>query len=282
MSELPRPDNPKPETAEQGPLSRRSLFKKAAKGALAVGGLVVAAKVGLPILFPPGVPPQDEDTSPPTIPRPEGLPKDTLTEKELAKAHIRIIPTEDVKLHLRKGVFEFDIFKDAKEGKLLKEVVVVLVDDQSLSWDSSNKLSEETRLAFQASVINPSEKPYIPYELTHDMFGNPLKQLPWGIEPEMRKVGGVFIKIDDRYSHLNLRNSDLPKGPFPEVVQRKKRYNELLKFHPEMKNKVYIFIAVGGDRKPHPSQSYPSPDEFQEIPGSLGPAVDSHLGSYIY
>lgn len=67
---------------------------------------------------------------------------DTLTSEELAENRIRIINSKDTELYLRNEVFDFDLFRDAKEGKI-DEVVITLVDGDSLSWNALGKVDDE-------------------------------------------------------------------------------------------------------------------------------------------
>ncbi len=50
---------------------------------------------------------------------------------------------------------------------------------------------------------------------------------------------------------------------------------EFLKENPQFANKVYIYLAVGGDLKPDPGESFPNPHQFEKHKSSL-------LGSIAY
>lgn len=101
----------------------------------------------------PTVPPK-----PSPEPSPTKEPMQFLTEEELQKANIRIIQTPKVTLKMEKGIFDFPLFKDAKEGKI-KEAVIVLVGSPSISWAASEKLPEDAKLVWQAVNIHPKEYP---------------------------------------------------------------------------------------------------------------------------
>lgn len=72
----------------------------------------------------------------------EGLPSDILTSEDLKKNRIRINNSKETELFLRKEIFDFDLFRDAKEGKI-DEVIITLVDDDSLSWNALGKLDDK-------------------------------------------------------------------------------------------------------------------------------------------
>ncbi|HBQ50822.1 hypothetical protein A3B42_03295 [Candidatus Daviesbacteria bacterium RIFCSPLOWO2_01_FULL_38_10] len=249
-------------------LSRRRFLKNVAKGAAVVGGLAVAAKVLPPILFPEGISPEDGDNSPST-PLPEGLSADTLTQQELEKAHIRIIPTPKVALYLRKGIFDFPLFEYARRGGL-KEVVVVLVDHPSLSWNARDKLPEDIKPIYESGIVNPREKSAPEYKSKL----NP-QQLEQAIvsESENTTKTGTIIRLDYPYWYVNSSPvSDLlmTKG-FSGEAKRLKR-GARLRSNSELINKIFVFVAVGGKQEPSPDQSYLSPDQFSEIPGARGPS----------
>jgi len=85
------------------------------------------------------------------------LPQDILSPEELSASNIRINNTSETELYLRKEVFDFDLFKDAKEGKL-DEVVITLVDDDSLSWNALGKIDDEfVRTLAMATEEDPIE-----------------------------------------------------------------------------------------------------------------------------
>ena len=80
-------------------------------------------------------------------PLPPGLPKDTISPEQLQRQHIRVIQTEQVKLYLRENISEFQLFNDAKNGKI-NEAVIVLVDASFLVWNMNNEVPKEARQIF--------------------------------------------------------------------------------------------------------------------------------------
>lgn len=141
--------------AEQGDKSPGNFFTEPILRRAALGRIskMVGASVGLAI----GLNPDRTASAKIALPK-ERIFDDLLSDELLQAAHIRIIQAPGVKLRLRKGIFEFPVFQDAREGKL-KELVVVLVDHPSLSWNASNKMPEDAKLAFQAHSLNPREAP---------------------------------------------------------------------------------------------------------------------------
>lgn len=68
---------------------------------------------------------------------------DVLSDEELGQFGISIHNTPETELYIRKSAFEeFDIFRDAKDGRT-KGVVITLVDDDSLSWDAMGRIPDE-------------------------------------------------------------------------------------------------------------------------------------------
>ncbi|MBI2039737.1 hypothetical protein HYT18_01565 [Candidatus Microgenomates bacterium] len=131
-------------------LSRRTFLKGTVVTIGGVGAVLVEVNLGwirslldkLPV---PDVPPREKFN-------------DLLEPEQLRINGIRIYQTSRVKLYLREGIFDFPLFKDAKEGKIVG-VNIVLVDHTSLSWNASEKLSEEARLVWQAFSVHPQEEP---------------------------------------------------------------------------------------------------------------------------
>lgn len=165
----------------------------------------------------------------PPEPLPPGLPKDTISPEQLQSQRIRVIQTEKVKLYLREKISEFQLFNDAKKGKI-NEAVIVLVDVPYLSWNMNNEIPEEARQIFQAAY---------PYS-------------------EENKDTGLAAGTVINTNHL--LSNDFINGNF----EQSQRARSLLETHPEIKNKIYVYIAVGGDLKPNPSQSLPKHDNRPE------------------
>lgn len=126
-------------------LSRRSFLKKAAIIGL---GIVTAG----PVLF--GKRGSIEPNKSGVLDRldisaiPEEIRDDILTAEELEKAHIKIYPTQDVKLYLRRSALGIPIFKDAKDGKI-NGAVISLVNHDRLSWNAVDRLPQEPKSVWQ-------------------------------------------------------------------------------------------------------------------------------------
>lgn len=322
------------------PISRRESFSRIVKIVGAASGLALS-------LYP------NKDVSARNIPQKEFASfDDLLSDEQLQAAHIRIIQAPSVKLRLRKGIFDFPIFHDAKEGRL-KEVAIVLIDHPNLSWNASNKMPEDAKLAFQAHCLNPAEatesywkvrqenekvmkSSYKEMQKTFkeqlDKTNAELKTLIADRDETLRqlstvtddyqrklltnqlsnqngmvKTWGKLVLIDsqllsnarsgeidaelkllelmwdrDRVIQKESEDSDVT-GQFvkpgmiriiDEEGEKKakeqdpegfKRYKRLLQEHPELQGKVFIFLAVGGKKKPDPTDSYPSPDKYKDM-----------------
>lgn len=75
-------------------------------------------------------------------------------------------------------------------------------------------------------------------------------------------VYGQIVRLDSDRDYPN--NPGVQKD-FQNYPATKERFESLKKDHPELNGKVFIYIAVGGKRKPKPVQSYPKPEQFEEI-----------------
>lgn len=161
VKELQPPQKPTLEQETQiakGPrrFPRRTILKGAGKGALAI--TAAAATGAVPDIFKYestvllNTNPAEKLNLPP---RPEGLPEDVLTEKELKAMNITINQTERVQLYLRRSALDMPLYKEAAEGKT--PVVISLVDSEALSWDAVDKLPPDARLAWQSLESHPAE-----------------------------------------------------------------------------------------------------------------------------
>jgi len=203
-----------------------------------------------------------------------------LTDEQLKEANIRIVQTPDVELSLKRSVFDFAVFKDAVDGRL-EELVVVLVDHPSLSWNAGRKLPKDIKEAYQVGIVNPYERSA--KEWTSELNVEQLERA-MASESENTSTIGLIVRFDGRYIYPP--GSDLidyMEKYSPGEAERLKRQSDALapKLKNKVKDKVFIFIAVGGKRKPHPNQSYLSPSQFEEIPGAYGPNGYSN-GTYRY
>lgn len=158
------------------------------------------------------------------------LPPDILSEEELEAANIKIYPTDNVSLHLRPGVFQFPLFNDAREGKI-KKVVITLVDSRSVGDDTAiDNLAEEPRMALRGAYTR--------------------------LAPLYPAQGTIFDS-----QTIRRRSIENPASP-----QAAERGQEITDKHPEiLDNRQYIYLAVGKEDAPEPSQSYPKPSNFPEL-----------------
>lgn len=316
-------------------ISRRTFLKW---GAAAVGSALVGTFFGNPPeavkkTLTPLKKPSKEDFS------------DLLSEEELEAVHIRIYQTPNVKLYLRKGIFDFPLFRDAKEKKL-PEVAIVLVDHGSLSWNASERLATQPRIVWQAINMHPKDYPeeywqeriteeeeslndwtgwkkedeerlskLLSGELEREMQEELEQAKKWStsgydkkywqaraneLQKELNKIltGSKKQELEDEIKEEQDRINEVTKelkilkdrpraiakeaeeiGPQGTIVrlnpespeyQKAPEYAEkikkLLQKYPQLENKVFIFLTVGGRQKPHPTQSYPQPEQFIEWP----------------
>lgn len=76
-------------------------------------------------------------------------PEGVLNDKELKKYNIRVCPTTNTKLYLKQAALNIPFFNDAKEGKI-DEGVVVLVEDNSLTYQATRLMPEDARMLWDA------------------------------------------------------------------------------------------------------------------------------------
>ncbi|MCR4324242.1 MAG: hypothetical protein NUV69_00965 [Candidatus Curtissbacteria bacterium] len=227
------------------------------------------------------------------------IPQDVLTPEQLEEAHIRIIDTPGTELYLRDDALDqFRLFQEAKEGKI-GEVVIVLVDSDSVSANAIQKLPQEARDIWLATNDLPGEDREYLRELHSDFIekieesrleytGNPQDQAKRELALEnMREYGKSLEFVQDILSKLPLRSREelLKEKEFSNVggkytpamlsnykvegrlaTPREKRAEKLFAEHPEYADKIYLFLAVGGVMEPHPYQSFTPPPWFSDNP----------------
>ncbi len=247
------------------------------------------------------------------------IPKDVLTSQELAKAHIRIINGPQTELLLRKGALDqFKLFRDAKNGKI-NEVVIVLVDDNGINFNLNGTSDEEARDIYEAVHYAPGEWDQLIYmenvqnlqwNISH--FQNLLdgKEKPNPMDPPFNKE--ALTAAIEMYKHqleeLNGKAPKLTPQQFEQELQSTTYWGEIMQTgsiaqdaetlipeHPKAKrdreallkygnldNKVYVFLAVGGNLAPTPDQSYPNPDRFYSNMGdSRGYVFDNKTPGFV-
>lgn len=77
-------------------------------------------------------------------------------------------------------------------------------------------------------------------------------------ESESNDIVGQIVRLDRRDRELGDKETTEDPGW--------KRYEKLWQEHPELQNKVFIFLAVGGKKKPNPEDSYLAPERYHEMP----------------
>lgn len=158
--------------------------------------------------------------------------QDILTENDLKNANIEIHQTNNVKLSLRKSALEFPVFQDAIKKKN-GGVEIILVD----GLGSFENLSQADQRLYQGTH--------------HDNEG-----LIYNLQ-----VMGEEINLNEWYV-WSLKN-DGSLNPLRE------RSRLIFKNHPEMENKIIIFLAVGGNFTPKFKDSFPFPGIFYNSRSSV-------------
>lgn len=207
--------------------TRRSLLRLGARAAAAGA---ITATIGLPertnddhLNHANTTPIPEATQNHPPHESPKELPQDILGEGELESANIRIGQADKVKIYLRKSVFQFPLFKDAKDGKL-DEVVIVLSDyrnllnakashtfpqDAKLLWKSLDYVSDENQYGINGTLINA--------EVLNDLSPDFIKSHPEYARKIYIFLGAEAVKPTDslpdpqwieQYSRLHYLKSD--------------------------------------------------------------------------
>lgn len=192
--------------AKEGLLKRPVTRRGFLKAAIGFGGALAVSSVGISGCAPApseqkkfSTPVSLDQTPIPTAQAPKKeKPTHFLTEEELEKAHIKIYQTPEVTLKLEEGVFDFPIFKDAREGKL-KEVVLVLVDHRQISWNALAKVPEDARLVWQAVNVHPAEHPDQYWEDRKKYTKDMLDLLPQRLKLDQERAA---LEKDQKIKHL--------------------------------------------------------------------------------
>lgn len=172
-------------------------------------------------------------------PVPKELPPDTLTDEQLRQANIKVYDTPTIKLHLREGIFDFPVFADAK-GQRLKGVTITLADHSTISWAISNHFPEDAKNAWQLVFKNPIEEWKKGQRERGLLDSNP---------PQLVK--------DDYYDSIY-------RGAHLDTRYLIHEYPEFFLQHPELKDRVFLYLAVGDSQKPHPEESYLDPEDIKK------------------
>lgn len=191
------------------------------------------------------------------------LPEDTISEKELSRANIRIFQSPAVQLYLTESAFEIPLFRDAKAGEI-KKVNIVLVDAENL--EESNvfeKTPKEAQGHFRIFRKRVENEVQILQKLIA-FFENTLNELRQNKKPGSENLIIDFEKqtrdLQDRIQAINA-----PLGIFIDGREYKRFKPELLQNEPEeLAETITIYVAVGGRFKPKTDQSYPSRKQFPD------------------
>lgn len=304
-------------------MSRRRLLGLGVKTGL---GVAIAG----PVLF--GKRSSIENTSLNISVVPEAIRDDILTAEELEKAHIKIYPTPDVKLYLRRSALEIPIFKDAKDGKI-NGVVISLVDHDRISWNAIDRLPPDPKSVLQKlrreknpknwpesywqdlkkrtqSALNSHQqsKKIFTEDLAMVISGEREKKVRDNVILYRKLVAqdGTDVKeLTKSLKYLESELEDIFNGTrvtqLQQSIAREERLikeadnarvilhgprNRAIEYFAEYGvsepnglmvmplaeygNKAYIYLAVKGESMPHPSQSFPSPDQFKVYPKMNG------------
>lgn len=227
------------------------------------------------------------------------LPRDLLGQEELQKSRIQINQTGDTALILRRGIFDHDLFKDARSGRL-NQVVITLVDEPAVFLEKKPKdaLSEEAKSALSVfkSVImtrnerlmflNPLiteweryveflEKAYSTTELASARKTlERLRQERLKVPSDNTAHDGYHITTNKAFIEtlIQVHKSVNPENP---IIQRLK---DFINKSPELLDRVYLFVASSDKfHVADPSQSIPDPSILVEIAGT-----NSESESYRY
>lgn len=235
-------------------LSRREFIKGGAAIAgtvAALGGGVLAAGSAISRAYkesPQGRAQYD------AYPKPEGLPEDILTKEELQKAGITVYQTEDTQLYLRRGIFDFPLFRDARE-KRIKGVVIALVDSDSISWNSTSQLPMDARAVWQGRILHPSEYSEANWDelkkYTQDMIDYHQKRLD--LTQEINSLQELTFRDMIKYGEIVLKTSTEEELPEDVLEQARKIVNDatdaLQDFLSDEKQKVYREMVLSEERR---------------------------------
>lgn len=218
------------------------------------------------------------------------LPRDLLGQEELHESHIQVNQTADTTLILRRGIFDHDLFRDARNGHVNK-VVITLVDEPTIFLEGApiDKLSDEAKSALsifrsitmtrneRLMFLNPLiaqweshvallEKAYSPIELASARKTlEKLRLERFNVPSENTASTGYFMSTNRVFleSVIQVHKSVNPENP---IIQRLK---DFISKNPELLDRVYFFVASSEHfRGAKPSQSIPDPSILVEIEGA--------------
>lgn len=197
------------------------------------------------------------------------LPADILTDEELTDAHIQVYASLDTQLLIRKSALELPLFKDAAEGKL-NQVVIALADN--LSWNATRKLPEDARLVWDSITESPEEnyqsmlKWYKDKSASNEESEESKRKAQTEID-RMLSNPSEWIEGHKAISFAwgyHLRTNTI--SGYSWITGDKAK--NFLKEHPELDNRIYIFLGVGGRLAPNPNQSFLNPEQVKKSASS--------------
>lgn len=212
------------------------------------------------------------------------IPEDILSKEELAQNRIDIIGSPQTQLLVRPGIFEFPIFKDAKEGKH-GGVVIGLLDSPNLDWRKSKHLTGAAREVFDllAGPVTGRKKVDQDTDMYRFMLEMTNRELN-EINKDSRQAKSLLENAEGLKKVIGLREGAI-KGSDDEFMEYfmnfypwgPRGYKGVL-LHPihiqnmsgsaavpeELKNKYYIFLGIEGI-EPDPQNSYPDPTFLDQL-----------------
>lgn len=197
------------------------------------------------------------------------MPSDVLTAEQLQAAHIRINHTPETQLHLRQAALNVPLFRDAASGKI--DEVVITLTPETISPHTVSQLPKDVKLMYKGLVqphlskmvkddnkfTNP-EKEFIQKHLDGMFDGN----IDWNKEIQHAITDKEKQFLSKMETTINLTSKAGFAGIFLSGRRLEEENPTFAKEHPELTNKAYILLDVGGKRKPNPKQSYPQPSWF--------------------
>lgn len=196
------------------------------------------------------------------------LPSDALSEQVLQESRIKIFQGKETQLYLRSSVFEIPLFRDARDGKFAG-LSIVLVDAGTIAPENLQGMPKEVQGHYQLFRRVAAEK------------SQRLNERLEGLEEFRREKEEEFTRnqiTSERYESVKefyekekaetladiTKINKPPLGIFMDGRRVKKYYPEWVEDQPELSESITIYMAAGGEFKPHPTQSHPKRKQFPE------------------
>lgn len=210
------------------------------------------------------------------------LPGDVLSDDTLQRSNIKIYQGRETQLRLRENVFEVPLFKDAREGNFAG-LSIVLVDAGSITPEAMQDMPQEVQGHYNLFRKIVEEK--------HQMLNGELKALEdykASGEKEFKEgqlssesYEGTEKYYDQKKAELLkeiMDNRKPPLGIFMDGRKAAKFKPEWIKDQPELANTITVYLAIGEEFKPNPSQSLPKREQFPET--DTDPFMSLFTGGY--